>query len=47
MMSVHGRLGVTRRMLFEELDRPNLNARPGEPYCLAEWRAECVRYRRC
>jgi hypothetical protein len=41
------RLGVTRRMLFEELDRPNLNALPGEPYCLAEWRAECVRYRRC
>jgi transposase len=41
------RLGVTRRALFEELDRPNLNALPGEPYCLAEWRAECVRYRRC
>ena len=29
------RLGVTRRALFEELDRPNLNALPAEPYGLA------------
>ena len=32
------RLGVTRRALFEELDRPNLNSLPAEPYCFAEWR---------
>jgi hypothetical protein len=31
------RLGVTRRALFEELDRPNLNSLPAQPYC----------YRRC
>jgi transposase len=36
------RLGVTRRVLFEELDRPNLNALPAEPYCLAEWRIRRV-----
>src|ERR1700756_3970112 len=32
------RLRVTRRALFEELDRPNLNSLPAEPYCFAEWR---------
>src|SRR5258705_11888243 len=32
------RLGVTRRALFEELDPPNLNSLPGQPYCFAEWR---------
>jgi transposase len=32
------RLGVTRRALFEELDRPNLNSLPAQPYCFAEWR---------
>jgi len=26
------RLGVTRRALFEELDRPNLNSLPAQPY---------------
>src|SRR2546423_13529959 len=31
-------LGVTRRALFEELDRPNLNSLPAQPYCFAEWR---------
>jgi transposase len=36
------RLGVTRRTLFEELDRPNLNSLPPEPYCLAEWRVRRV-----
>jgi hypothetical protein len=36
------RLGVTRRALFEELDRPNLNALPAEPYCFAEWRLRRV-----
>src|ERR1700720_820933 len=36
------RLGVTRRALFEELDRPNLNSLPGQPYCLAEWRVRRV-----
>jgi hypothetical protein len=30
-------LGVTRRALFEEIDRPNLNALPAEPCCVAEW----------
>jgi hypothetical protein len=28
------RLGVTRRALFEELDRPNLNLLPAQPYAL-------------
>src|SRR5256714_2935730 len=37
-----GRLGVTRRALFEELDRPNLNSLPAEPYCFAEWRIRRV-----
>jgi transposase len=32
------RLGVTRRALLEELDRPNLKRLPTEPYCFAEWR---------
>jgi len=32
------RLGVTRRALLEELDRPHLKELPGEPYCFAEWR---------
>jgi transposase len=36
------RLGVTRRVLFEELDRPNLNALPAEPYWFAEWRLRRV-----
>jgi len=33
---IRGR-GVTRRALFEEIDRPNLNALPAEPCCVAEW----------
>jgi transposase len=36
------RLGVTRRTLFEELDRPNLNSLPAQPYCFAEWRLRRV-----
>src|SRR4029077_1252073 len=32
------RPGVPRRALFEELDRPSLNALPPQPYCFAEWR---------
>ena len=36
------RLGVTRRQLFEELDRPALKPLPTEPYVLAEWRARRV-----
>jgi transposase len=32
------RLGITRRALFEELDRPNLTGLPAEPYSFAEWR---------
>ena len=32
------RLGVTRRQLFEELDRPQLRPLPAEPYVYAEWR---------
>lgn len=32
------RLGVTRRQLFEELDRPALQPLPAEPYVYAEWR---------
>src|SRR5438552_4009112 len=34
------RLGVTRRQLLEEIDRPALNPLPAEPYILAEW---CIR----
>jgi len=36
------RLGVTRRALFEELDRPNLKSLPAQSYCLAEWRIRRV-----
>jgi hypothetical protein len=36
------RLSVTRRALFEELDRPNLNSLPAQPYCFAEWRVRRV-----
>jgi transposase len=36
------RLGVTRRALFEQLDRPNLNSLPPQPYCFAEWRVRRV-----
>jgi transposase len=36
------RLGVTRRQLLEELDRPALNPLPVEPYVFAEWRARRV-----
>src|SRR6201982_2681654 len=36
------RLGVPRRALFEELDRPNLNALPAQPYSFAEWRVRRV-----
>src|SRR6202158_4740560 len=32
------RLGVTRRALLEELDRPHLKELPCEPYAFAEWR---------
>jgi len=32
------RLGISRRRLFEELDRPALGAMPSEPYVYAEWR---------
>jgi hypothetical protein len=32
------RLGVTRRALLEELDRPHLKELPSEPYAYAEWR---------
>jgi len=36
------RLGVTRRQLLEELDRPALKPLPEEPYVFAEWRARRV-----
>ena len=36
------RLGVTRRALFEELDRPNLKSLSAQPYRLAEWRLRRV-----
>src|SRR6185312_7482972 len=32
------RLGVTRRQLLEQVDRPALKALPGEPYEYSEWR---------
>ena len=32
------RLGVTRRQLLEEVDRPALKPLPGEPYEYSEWR---------
>jgi transposase len=36
------RLGVTRRQLLEEIDRPALKPLPADPYVLAEWRARRV-----
>jgi transposase len=36
------RLGITRRQLLEELDRPHLKPLPTEPYVFAEWRARRV-----
>jgi transposase len=33
------RLGVTRRQLLEEVDRPALKSLPVEPYVFCEWRA--------
>jgi transposase len=36
------RLGVTRRALFEQLDRPNLKPLPTQPYAFAEWRLRRV-----
>jgi transposase len=36
------RLGVTRRQLLEELDRPALQPLPAEPYVFAEWRLRRV-----
>jgi transposase len=36
------RLGVTRRQLLEDLDRPHLRPLPVEPYVFAEWRARRV-----
>src|SRR5215813_1707358 len=35
-------LGVSRRQLFEQLDRPALAALPAEPYVYAEWRQRRV-----
>jgi len=36
------RLGVTRRKLLEEVDRPALKVLPADPYVLAEWRVRRV-----
>jgi hypothetical protein len=36
------RLGLTRRQLVEELDRPALKPLPTEPYVFAEWRVRRV-----
>jgi transposase len=36
------RLGVTRRQLLEDLDRPHLKPLPVEPYVFAEWRIRRV-----
>jgi transposase len=36
------RLAVSRRQLFEELDRPALSPLPAEPYIYAEWRIRRV-----
>lgn len=36
------RLGVTRRQLFEEVDRPALKALPASPYEYCEWRLRRV-----
>jgi len=32
------RLGVTRRQLLEQIDRPALKVLPAEPYEFSEWR---------
>src|SRR6202030_1350523 len=32
------RLGVTRRQLLEDIDRPALNSLPAEPYEFSEWK---------
>lgn len=32
------RLGVTRRQLLEEIDRPALKSLPAEPYEFSQWR---------
>ncbi len=36
------RLGITRRALLEELDRPHLKKLPSKPYAFAEWRLRRV-----
>src|SRR4029077_17097186 len=36
------RLGVTRRALLEELDRPHLKGLPSQAYSFAEWRLRRV-----
>jgi transposase len=36
------RLGVTRRQLLEDVDRPHLKPLPNEPYVFAEWRVRRV-----
>jgi transposase len=36
------KLGVSRRQLFEQLDRPALAPLPGEPFVYAEWRIRRV-----
>ena len=36
------KLGVSRRQLFEQLDRPALASLPAEPYVYAEWRIRRV-----
>jgi transposase len=36
------KLGVSRRQLFEQLDRPALAALPAEPFVYAEWRIRRV-----
>jgi transposase len=36
------RLGITRRQLLEELDRPALKPLPEHPYVFAEWRVRSV-----
>ena len=36
------RLGVTRRALFEELDRLNLKSLPAQSYRFAEWRVRRI-----
>src|SRR5262249_38208587 len=39
------RLGVTRRQLLEEVDRPMLKPLPVEPYVFAEWRTRRFTHR--